>query len=470
MNQFEYCCSDTSLAAPMIEATKKSNYRASSFRWAVLILSCLNGVGNYFCFDNPQALQAAIVDDFKINTFWYNLLYSVYAFPNIILPFFGGMFVDKFGVRLGINLFSFLLIIGQGVVTFGAYSHNYNLMLAGRVIYGFGGESLGVAQSVLISKWFKGKELALALGATLCFSRLGSSFNSFFSPMVYGWFHEVYAPFLVGAFFCVFSFISGLFANYFDNKADEMDVTESRNNDNPLSTASIKDFKSFTLIYYLLLLNGFFLYGGFYGLNTNINDLMVQRFGFNSEQAGQLIPIIYLCAAVIIPLFGMYTDYKGKRAFFMLISSAIFVADHLILAYLPSSPKGVPNYSIVGILFGVGLFYSTYAAIYWPCIPLVVKERLVGTAYGIATALQNLMLTIIPMVLGVIHDHTNTAKQKFGYYWTEITLAGLVVLGFFTTLAIYIEDMRTGERLNKPATEEIKEKLIPYSHPSLKRF
>jgi MFS family permease len=71
----------------------------------------------------------------------FNLLYSVYSFPNIILPFFGGYLVDFIGVRFGIILFSTLICLGQAVFAFSASIKNYPLALVGRIIFGLGGES-----------------------------------------------------------------------------------------------------------------------------------------------------------------------------------------------------------------------------------------------------------------------------------------------------------------------------------------
>jgi len=96
------------------------------------------------------------------------------------------------------------------------------------------------------------------------------------------------------------------------------------------------------------------------------------------------------------------------------------------------------------------MFYSVYASIFWPCVAMVVEERLVGSAYGIITALQNLMLTIIPLVTGAIQ--VNTVGTSCGYFWTEICLAGLVAIGIVITTMMYFEDQKTGRRLDKPGS------------------
>jgi len=419
-------------------------------RWLALALSCLNCLGAYFCLDNPQALQTIIIEHFGISSFQFNLLYSVYGLPNIILPLLGGIIIDRLGVRVGVILFPFILIIGQLVCTFGAALNNFNWMLVGRVIFGFGGETLNVAQSAVITKWFLGKELAFALGAALCIARLGSSFNSFFSPKIYDWTGEIYAPLLVGAILCIFSFVVGLGLAYLDKKADEQEGIDETKQE-PGEQISWKDVKKLTLLFYLLLFNGFFLYGGFYGLNNNLNDLMVQRFGFSPSNAGNFIPIIYICAAVLIPMIGIYIDNNGKRALLMIFSCLLFVIDHLVIAFLPDAEPGSPNYAMVAVLFGVGLFYATYAAIYWPCVPLVVEEKVTGTAFGIVFCLQNLMLTIIPLIIGGIHDATIEFHR--GYFWTEIMLAGLALAGMLLTIWIYFVDLKTGQKLHKAITD-----------------
>ena len=96
----------------------------------------------------------------------------------MVLPLFGGIFLDKIGMRLGTVMFTAVLTLGQFVFYLGGDQMQYSLMLAGRVIFGLGGECMSVAQSSLISTWFKGKEMNFALGLNLSVSRLGSVLNS----------------------------------------------------------------------------------------------------------------------------------------------------------------------------------------------------------------------------------------------------------------------------------------------------
>jgi len=150
----------------------------------------------------------------------FSLLYTVYSIPNMVLPILGGVFLDKIGVRLGLIIFSFILTLGQLVFTLGGYHNNYDMMIAGRVIFGMGGESMGVAQSAVVSSWFKGKELAFALGINLSIARIGSVLNSVIVPSVYE--TQGLGPALaIGFFVCCFAFCNSLGLSYIDRKAEE---------------------------------------------------------------------------------------------------------------------------------------------------------------------------------------------------------------------------------------------------------
>ena len=155
---------------PLLPKSIKHTY----VRWIVLVLASLNCFGLYFCLDNPQALEGVINKTFKIGNVEFGLLYSVYGCPNIILPIFGGVIIDRLGVRVGIAVFSTILIVGQYVCALGAYTVSFDLMILGRTIFGFGGESLGVASCAIAAKWFRGKELSLSLSVILGVSRIGT--------------------------------------------------------------------------------------------------------------------------------------------------------------------------------------------------------------------------------------------------------------------------------------------------------
>jgi MFS family permease len=157
----------------------------SPWRWLILLLTCVMMIGNYYSYDNPAALKTQIddymgdPDDFET---LYSLLYTVYSVPNVFLPFFGGYFVDRFGVRICLIAFCIFLAVGQRIFAIGLSMKSWPVMYVGRVVFGFGGESLSVANSALLADWFEGKELAFAFGLNLSIARLGSVINNIVSP------------------------------------------------------------------------------------------------------------------------------------------------------------------------------------------------------------------------------------------------------------------------------------------------
>lgn len=159
----------------------------SPVRWIILVLGCLMMVGSYYSFDIPSALKTQIDDytgnksDYEVN---FSLMYTLYSAPNVILPFFGGYLVDRFGVSFCLLIFSTLIAVGQVVFTIGLSTKSWPVIFIGRLIFGLGGESFTVANSALLSDWFKGTELAFAFGVNLSISKLGSVINNIVSPIL----------------------------------------------------------------------------------------------------------------------------------------------------------------------------------------------------------------------------------------------------------------------------------------------
>jgi len=138
----------------------------------------------------------------------------------MVLPILGGVFLDKIGIRSGLLFFTFILTIGQMVFMMGGYQANFELMLAGRVIFGMGGESMGVAQSAMVSVWFKGKELAFALGLNMSMARLGSVANAAIVPSVYDD-SGLGMALAVGFLICLFSLANAMGLVWLDRKAEK---------------------------------------------------------------------------------------------------------------------------------------------------------------------------------------------------------------------------------------------------------
>lgn len=138
--------------------------------------------------DQPNAVSKYLDDSMTGgSSIKYNMLYSFYSYPNIILPFFGGYFVDKLGLATSAHVLFALCLIGQGLFVIGGYSGSntgFIFAIIGRTIFGMGNESLSIIQSVFANKWFKSKELAFALALGMSVGRLGSTSNNLIMPVL----------------------------------------------------------------------------------------------------------------------------------------------------------------------------------------------------------------------------------------------------------------------------------------------
>jgi MFS family permease len=138
-------------------------------------------------YHRPAALKSKIKDrmDSPDNfETMYSLLYSLPAFPNVILPFFGGYSVDTLGVRSCLLVFTSTLALGHVVFCFGVSLKSWPLMFLGRFLFGCGETSTSVANSTMLSDWFEGKELAFSFAFNVAIARLGSVVNNIASPAI----------------------------------------------------------------------------------------------------------------------------------------------------------------------------------------------------------------------------------------------------------------------------------------------
>ncbi|KAF9581030.1 hypothetical protein BGW38_002102 [Lunasporangiospora selenospora] len=187
-------------------------------RWAMLAATCFVLFGNYYAFDNPASLNQPLQEYMQMSddsyAYFINILYTAYSLPNIVLPWLGGLASDKFGHRRLLIALSAIVALGHLIVCFGVESRNVPAMILGRVLFG-AGESLAVAQSAITVKYFRGKELAMALGVNLCIARLGSVLNDILTPFIWAR-SNVPIAFWGGFVSCVLSFMTACLLVWMD--------------------------------------------------------------------------------------------------------------------------------------------------------------------------------------------------------------------------------------------------------------
>lgn len=158
----------------------------------------------------------------------FNLMYSVYSLPNIILPLIGGLLIFKYGYRLMFLAFGFSILIGQLIFAIGCSTQSIVVMLIGRTIFGFGGESINTTQFSIILQWFAPNEIAFAMGLCLSFAKIGNALNNIVSPRIATVIiflfliktSDVCSAMWLGFAICSFSFLCSILLVYLDWRQD----------------------------------------------------------------------------------------------------------------------------------------------------------------------------------------------------------------------------------------------------------
>jgi len=430
----------------------RMSIRETKMRWFILFLACTANFGVYFCLSNPQALQAPIEDTLNIQDTKFNLMHSFSNLPNTIVPFFGGAIMDMIGTRVTMVVLAGFVMIGQIITTFGGIFLNFDLMLAGRLVIGLGEATLELGLLTIIARWFLNKEMALAWGIARTILRMGTALNSYLTPKLYAWTGLLYFPLLVGALLTILSFVCIILVMYYDRTAEQQEIQEEpEGGKHDLADKILfKDIKRLPRLYFLLLGTGVLVYMTFIGFTNNVNNMLVRRFGFELEEAGSYITIIYLTAGSLSPLVGLLVDKIGKRAYCLMFAITILLTVHFHFLFLADGTEGNPNYGVIPGFVGLGFFYAVFATNCWPCIPLIIEQvdnRMLGTACGLMSCLINGGISLNMIILGFIHDES--IDFHAGYFCTQ--LAHIAVAGGALTMIIlaYREDKKVNGPLQK---------------------
>ncbi|CAG9319499.1 im:7160594_1 [Blepharisma stoltei] len=410
----------------------------TKWRYLFLFFDCTLCLGNYFAYDTPSVLQPEIMDRLHINSFEFNWFYSVYSFPNMILPFFGGFLSDTFGSRLAVFIFSLLVCFGQAIFALAITIESFPIAVLGRFIFGLGGENLCVVQGTILAEWFTGKELSMAYGMTISIGRLGSVINNILEPQFYSSTGSVVFGLWFGLFLCILSLILGLFLIFMDIHKDTLLGPSKKKSSEKIK---ISDIKSFNFGFWMLSGNCLVVYICVLTFNSIASLYFQTRFNFSSIEAGYFISITYIVAALFSPIFGILADRLGRHIYWIFSSALMMLIVHVIFILLPDCDKCIWG-GLNLIILGMG--YSIYGSTMWGSIPFLVDSYAAGTGFGIVTAAQNTGMTIGPIIVGAIHYKT---EHQYGYTYVSLFFIIVAVIGVTTASMLWVWDRKNGQHL-----------------------
>ena len=418
-------------------STLKNSLRDN--RWACwLVLACLvvPMFASYFFDDMFSSLSELFKNPEYLELGWNMADYGFYASGYSFLCIWGGLIVcgallDKFGVRLVGSIFVGLMVGGAGLVTFaisGGFEPKTSLTIAyiGCMLFGLGSEIAGVSVTRSIAKWFKGRNMALAMGLQLAIARFGTATAILIAPMIVkqkalGEFYtlaETNKPALIGlAVLAVGAILWAVFVAMdarFDKEAGTTDKVETAEEDKFRISDIWKVLSNPRFLMIAILCVTFYccvIRFKKFGVS-----ILLPLFGVNLDIATVLLAMIPFFTILFTPLFGALVDKVGKATMWMVVGAALVLTSHLIITF---APQGVPMYAYIAIaLLGIG--YSLVPSAMWPSVPKIIPEKNLGTAYSLIYWVQNMGMWAVPIYVGKIFTQTIT---EAGNHAQEVSAA-----------------------------------------------
>ena len=437
----------------MINESKKN-------RWMILFMVSFIMMMGYVFWDIVSPLSTTLKAPMEEGGMgWtsaeYGFFAGSYSIFNIFLLmlFFGGIILDKMGIRFtgilatglmfggaalnwyAVAFISPLITVEPSFTLFGMIPETVKVQVlvsaVGFGLFGVGCDITGITISKIVTKWFKGYELASAMGVQVAMARLGTASAISFSPLIANSF-GVPASLLVGGVLLLIGLLTFFIYIVYDRRFDKEQMQENiRIEKKDDSSFSMNDFlqtlrnPGFWLIAFLCV----FFYSSIRPFLKFASDLMVNKYGIQEITAGWIVSILPYGTIILTPLFGHLYDRIGKGATLMLIGCVIVTGSHFLLAL----PFFHSTFFACIIMCFLGIAFSLVPSAMWSSIPKIVPLKQLGTAYSIIYFVQNIGLMIVPVYIGkIIDDYTVNNVTDFTVPMIVFTFLGIasIILAF----------------------------------------
>ena len=490
----------------MADKIQKTLRDSAGMRWTALLLLALAMFCAYIFMDILSPIKDLMQETRGWNSTAFGTMQGSEVFLNVFVFFliFAGIILDKMGVRFTAVLSAGVMLVGALVKWYAVapgfagssletwFTENLNyipgfdqlgvspfyrgmpasakLAACGFMIFGCGCEMAGITVSRGIVKWFKGREMALAMGSEMALARLGVATCMIFSPFFakLGGQVEVSRSVAFGVVLLCIALIMTIVYFFMDKKLDSQ-TGEAEEKDDPFKVSDIgkilsdggfwivallcvlyysaifpfqkyavnmlqcnltltpPDASSFwaggnvTIIQYVIMLlvaaAGFA--SNFQKKKTNQFLLLGLSFvalvtycymGYMRQSAESIFAVFPLLAVLITPILGNYLDHHGKGASMLVLGSILLIACHLTFAFVLPSFKGSAVGGVIvayATILVLGASFSLVPAALWPSVPKLVDAKVIGSAYALIFWIQNIGLWLFPLLIGKVLDKTN---------------------------------------------------------------
>ena len=445
--------------------TKKLLNDNGFIRWSALVLIALMMFFAYMFVDVLSPLSTLLETSKGWSAETYGTFCSSEYFLNVFAFFliFAGIILDKMGIRFTGILSGAVMVIGASIKLFAiseyftpdsslyqflgsfwtSFPATAKLASVGFMIFGCGVEMAGVTVSKAIAKWFKGKEMALAMGLEMAIARLGVFAVFRMSPALSTWANEAMPTVVTPVLFCTILLVIGLLTytvfTFMDKKLDAQ-IGQAAT-DEPEEQFKVSDIgilftsKTFLIVSGLCVL----YYSAIFPFQKFATGMLEANLQMPTEEAAGLFSWFPIGAMFLTPFLGAFLDKKGKGASMLIIGAILMITCHLVFALVPLT-KPIAYAAI--ILLGVS--FSLVPAALWPSVPKLVEERYLGSAYSVIFWIQNIGLMAFPIIIGWSLDKTG------GYTVPMLIFSSLGVAALLLGLWLKVEDKKKGYGLELP--------------------
>ena len=441
---------------------------SKSARWTTLLIVSFTMMFGYFFTDVMSPLEpllTAAKEDGGLGLGWssdeYGFFSGAYGYFNVflLLLFFGGIILDKFGIRFT-GIMSTILMFGGALIKWYAVGHDFTGTIAvpffgtyqtqvvlaalGFSIYGVGCEIAGITVSKVIVKWFTGHELALAMGVQVALARLGTAGALGFALPFAKWMGGVSASVGLGAALLCAGVIVFLVYCVMDKKEDASAAAVQGEPEEGFKFSDLKVLLTTTGFWYVAVLCLMF-YAGVFPFLKFATKLMIFKYGVSEDVAGLIPAMLPFGTIFLTPLFGSIYDKYGKGATLMLIGSVLLTCVHIIFAL----PFGTWILA-VAVMVVLGIAFGLVPSAMWPSVPKIIPMKLLGTAYALIFYIQNIGLALVPVWIGKVNQANTGANGVIDYTETMTIFALFGVVAIIISLLLMWEDKRKGYGLQQP--------------------
>lgn len=465
----------------MAEKVRKLLNDYPAARWSVLILIALAMFFGYMFVDVMSPIQSLV----ESQRGWAPATFGTYASAEYILNVCGflilaGIILDKTGVRFTGILATSMMFVGACIKYVGvsdwfqttafndwlgswwvAMPGSAKMASLGFMIFGCGCEMAGTTVSKALAKWFKGKEMALAMGIEMAIARVGVFAVFSISPFIATKMGSIAAP--VG--FCTVLLLIGLINfiafSVLDRKFDAQLIEEGivPAQKSPEDEFHVRDLgkifssRNFWVVALLCVL----YYSAIFPFQRyGANMLQCNLDGIPPQTAANIFRWFPIGAAVITPFLGSYLDHKGKGASMLVWGAVLLIVCHLVFAFiLPATHSRLLAYATIVIL---GISFALVPAALWPSVPKIIDEKILGSAYCLIFWVQNIGLCFVPMLIGSVLESSNAGNPAviaakaanadfipYNYTVPLVIFAGFGVLAF--CIALYLKRLDAKNKL-----------------------